>query len=372
MKIAFVYDRVNKFGGAERVLIALHEIWPKAPLYTAVYDRKRAKWANIFEVKTSFLNKLPFINYRHEILPLITSYSFESFNFEGYDVVLSITSSDAKGIITRPETCHISYCLTPTRYLWSGYVEYYRQPGFGIFDSLVRVGLSIFVPKMRNEDYILSFRPDKYIAISKSVNQRLKKYYRKESEIIYPPVDTDKFIPNENKSAGEYYLVVSRLVPYKRIDYVIDAFNETGLQLKIIGSGVSGTYLKKNAKRNIEFIDNNLTDAKLCWYYQNCIGLIFPGEEDFGISAVEAQSCGKPVFGYKKGGLCEIIIPGITGELFEEQTIKELISVLKSVTEKRYLSSLCRKNAVRFDKIKFQMKMKHAVYNFWNSWRNHK
>lgn len=373
MKIAFVYDRVNKFGGAERVLLALHEIWPEAPLYTAVYNRENAVWADDFRLIPSFLNKLPFSSTYHEIFALATPFVFETFDFREFDVVLSITSSDAKGIIVSPNTLHICYLLTPTRYLWNGYQDHLENPGFGALNPLVKGLMWFFSPFLRKWDYIAANRPDHYIAISKTVARRIKAYYKKKSDVIYPPVDIDSFHPRgisldsaRDKLAipgvfEEYFLIVSRLVPYKKIDYAIDAFNELGWKLKIIGNGIDDRRLRKMASGNIEFITSSLTDEKLCWYYQNCKGLIFPGEEDFGISAVEAQASGVPVIGINKGGLSEIIIPEVTGEVYDSYSKESLIAALKKFKQKKYLSSACRENATRFSKQNFQKIIKDTV-----------
>lgn len=368
MKIALVYDWINKFGGAERILLALHEIWPDAPLFTAVYDKTKAGWANVFKIYPSFISHISFLQDRHEILPLITPYIFESFNFDNFDVVISITSADAKSIITKPHVLHICYCLTPTRYAWSGYKDYMDKPGMGNLNLFARFFVKLFSNNLRSWDYIASSRPDMYIAISQTVKARICAYYKKDAELIYPPVDTNKFIPGNNKK-GDYYLIVSRLVPYKKIDYVIFAFNMLGWKLKIIGNGIDKKRLKKLARTNIEFIDDYLTDEKLCWYYQNCRALIFPGEEDFGLTAVEAQACGKPVIGYRDGGVGEIIIHGKTGELYDIADEKTLISVLKTFKAEKYSNFLCRQNSKRFEKLYFQNKMKGIVENCWNRWR---
>lgn len=365
MKIAFVYDRVNKFGGAERVLLALHEIWPEAPLFTAVYDPKKAKWADVFKVTPSFLRHISFFQSRHELLPLVTPLAFESFSFDNFDVVLSITSSDAKGIITKPGTLHICYCLTPTRYLWSNYQDYLSEPGFDGMNPVVRLFMKVFFPPLRRWDFIASHRPDFYIAISRTVADRIRIYYRQEAEVIYPPLDIDIFQPARDSTTGSYFLIVARLVPYKRIDYVISTSNKLGWQLKIIGSGIDEKRLKKLAKRNVEFIFGNLTDEKLCWYYQNCQALIFPGEEDFGITALEAQACGKPVVGINCGGISEAVIPGLTGELYNSQNEEALTASLKIFKQKKYLASLCRTNATRFAKKYFQKKMKETIESYW-------
>lgn len=376
MRIAFVYDWIDKFGGAERVLLALHEIWPEAPLFTAVYNKKKADWATVFKIKSSFLDKIPFSSKRHELFPTITPYVFESFNFDDFDVVLSITSSDSKAIITKPQTLHICYCLTPTRYLWSGYRDYLSEPGVGLLNPLARILMKTLLSSLRKWDYLSSNRPDKYIAISETVAQRIKNYYKKEAEVIYPPVDTNKFrprSPSHGRSPSghlpganqDYFLIVSRLVPYKKIDYVIAAFNRLGWPLKIIGSGIDEGRLHKLAKSNIEFITANLTDEKLCCYYQNCKALIFPGEEDFGLTSVEAQACGKPVIGLGRGGVGETIIAGQTGEIYTTPDKESLISVLNKFNGKTYSSSVCRKNAMRFSKIRFQQKVKTTVFAYW-------
>jgi len=368
MKIALVYDWINKFGGAERILLALHKIYPSAPLFTAVYDEVKADWAKDFDVRPSLINRLPFLQDRHEILPLITPYIFESFNFDNFDVVISVTSADAKGIITKPGTLHICYCLTPTRYIWSGYKDYTDEPGMGRLNLFARLFTKVFSHNLRSWDYLASSRPDLYIAISHTVATRIYTYYKRQAEVVYPPVDTDKFVPNNNKKR-DYYLVVSRLVPYKKIDYVVSAFNMLGWKLKIIGNGIDEKRLKKMARDNIEFIDGNLTDEKLCWYYQNCHALIFPGEEDFGLTAVEAQASGRPVIGYGRGGITEIVIAGKTGELYDAPDERTLISLLQTFKAEKYSSSLCRQNSKRFEKLYFQSRMKKMIENYWSRWK---
>ncbi|MBI3379895.1 glycosyltransferase [Candidatus Gottesmanbacteria bacterium] len=372
MKIAFVYDRVNKFGGAERVLLALHEIWPDAPLYTAIYNKKSGSWANKFKVIPSFLKDLPLSSTNHEIFPLTTPYAFESFDFRKFDVVLTITSSDAKGIITNPNTLHICYLLTPTRYLWNGYFDHLANPGFGKINPFVKTIMKIFTPVLRKWDFIASYRPDVYISISNTVAKRIKCYYKRSATLIYPPVETEKFVTPQKCNIGEFFLVVSRLVSYKKIDYVISTFKELGWNLKIIGSGIDKKRLKKISSKNIEFIDGSLTDEKLCWYYQNCRGLIFSGEEDFGISAVEAQACGKPVIALNKGGITEIIIPGVTGEIYNTADEDSLIHALNRFINKNYKMDDCRKNATRFSKQKFHKNIKIAIENYWKIWKTNK
>lgn len=353
MNIALVYDRVNKIGGAERVLLALHDIWPDAPLFTAVYDPKRAGWADVFRVHPSFLQHAPFARAHHELYPWLTPMAFESFSWDTYDVVLSITSAEAKNIITKPRTVHICYCLTPTRYLWSAKKEYEQS---GIAGKI----LQTFAPTLKKWDSVASSRPDYYLAISKRVENRIKMYYGRTVEgVIYPPVDTAMF--KEGSGMGDYFLCVSRLVPYKRVDIVIDAFNQLGWPLKIIGAGKSEALLKRLAKKNIEFVGGDLTDAKLVDYYQRCRAFVFSGEEDFGIVSLEAQACGKPVICYRQSGMAETVLEGKTGITFQEQTKESLIAALHAFAKGWYDSASCRKNAERFDMHRFKEEMKTAV-----------
>jgi glycosyltransferase involved in cell wall biosynthesis len=339
MKVALVYDRVNKWGGAERVLLSLHKIFPQADLYTSVYNEE-TKWAKIFKVHSSFLQNFPFAKKSHEIYPLLMPLAFESFNFEGYDLVISITSEAAKGIITGPETLHVCYLLTPTRYLWSGYQDYFRDP-------IIRYLTKPLIAYLRNWDLVASKRPDKIIAISTDVKKRIKKYYGIDSEIIFPPIFETEDKEEKKSKRGDYYLVVSRLVYYKRIDLAVKAFTKLGKPLKIVGTGGEIESLKKIAGPNIEFL-GYLTDEELSVYYKNCRALVFPGKEDFGLVMAEAQNFGKPVIAFKGGGALDIIIKGKTGELFEKQTEESLSKALKLFESKRYNTNQSRENAKRF------------------------
>src|SRR3990167_4163999 len=287
MKVALVYDRVNKWGGAERVLLALHKIFPDAPLYTSVYSAENSKWANVFNVKTSFLQSAKTLRQYNDLLALFMPVAFESFSFDEYDLVISVTSEAAKGIITKPGTVHICYCLTPTRYLWSGYEDYFSN-------KLLRFFSSGSVSYLRNWDKTASKRPDYYLAISKEVKKRIKKYYGKDSSIIFPPV----MFTNKHKTKSkpkDYFLLVSRLSSfsyYKKVDLAIKALNKTGLPLKIVGVGPLMNNLKSKSEKNIEFL-GELTDRELESYYQSCRALIFPGKEDFGLVMAEAISNGR-------------------------------------------------------------------------------
>jgi len=382
MKVALVYDRVNKWGGAERVLLALHEIWSQAPLFTSVYNSKTAGWAKVFpKIIPSFLQKFPWAKTSHEIFSPLMPIAFESLDLSGYDLIISVTSEAAKGVLTSPHQLHLCYCLTPTRYLWSGYDDYFKTEKSRRLSRLL-------ISYLRKWDKIAGQRPDGYVAISKTVQSRIKNYYHRESEVIYPPIDTDKFEIRNPKSesntkylpcsprgvagrqAGKilntkYFFVVSRLVKYKKVDLVIETFNRLGWNLKIAGTGRETNSLKTKAKNNIEFL-GQLTDQQLLSYYQNCEAVIFPQEEDFGITAVEAMAAGRPVIAYRAGGALEIVQEGLTGIFFNEQEPESLMAVLKSFRSDDFSPELIRQKALEFDQEKFKEKIRKFIDENWH------
>lgn len=364
MRVALIYDRVNKWGGAERVLVSLHELFPDAPLYTSVYNPETAPWARIFpKVIPSFLSGRAgscfagqkWVSRHHEWLAPLMPLAFESFDFSEYDLVISVTSEAAKGIITRPGTLHICYCLTPTRYLWSGYDEYFKCARGRLAQPAVSY--------LRTWDKIAAQRPDVMVAISQNVADRIKRYYGREAKIIYPPVELQstksqaqnfKQIQNTKFKIlnSGYFLIVSRLVPYKKVDLAVKAFNELGLPLVVVGTGSEENSLRKQSKSNIKFV-GQVSDDELARYYQGCRALIFPQEEDFGIVAVEAQAAGKSVIAYRAGGALETVIEGKTGMFFDEQTSEALAGVIKKFKPEDFNPVDCAKNSARFSKQKF-------------------
>lgn len=359
MKVALVYDRVNKWGGAERVLLALHKLFPSAPIFTSVYESGRAQWASKFIVKTSFLQKIPLARKSHEYLATFMPVVFESMTFDGYDVVISITSEAAKGIITKPETLHISICLTPTRYLWSGYKEYFKS-------NILKTIAYPAIMYLRRWDLFASQKADYIIAISKTVQDRVRFYYGRESTLIYPPLLLSSRSVKKVRSKG-YFLVVSRLVSYKRIDLAVCAANKLGYPLKIIGVGSEENNLRKIAGSTVEFL-GYVPDQELIYYYKHCKALIFPGLEDFGLTMVEAQSFGKPVVAFRGGGAKEIVVEGRTGEFFDEKNPKSLVKALKKFNKKRYNRDDCIENSMRFSfnnfKREFLSFLKKSVLEF--------
>ena len=348
MKIALVYDWLDSWGGAERVLLLFHKIFPTAPLYTSIYNSRRASWAKAFQVKTSFLQKMPLSQKKRRCYTPLFPVAFESFNFDQYDLVISISSLAAKGIITKPHTDHICYLLTPTRFLWNGQKDYFNDN----FQAEISKPVLCY---LRKWDKIAAQRPDQIIAISKTVAQRCQKYYqRKVNQIIYPPVDINKFNIGKKTTPqkSNFFLLISRLETYKKTDLAIKAFNDLGWNLKIVGQGTQLRKLKKIAKSNIEFL-GHLTDKQLLSYYQVCWGVIYPQEEDFGLVPLEAQACGKSVIAYGKGGAKETIIKDKTGVFFSPQNKNALIKTLLKFDANNYNKNNCRKNAEKFGEKKF-------------------
>ncbi len=343
MNVAIVYDWVNRNqGGAERVLKTLNEIWPKAPLYTSVYDQTTVKWADVFpEVKTSFVNKIPFSKKRaYWFYPLILI-GFEEFNFDDFDLVVSVTSGPAKAIITKPETKHICYCLTPP-------TRHFLEKKNLLFNFA------------KKEDYIIGQRPDYYLSTCKNVADRIKKYYQRDADIVYPGVNLNKFKYEDGQKIKDYFLVVSRLVKHKNVNLAVRAFNQVGWPLKIVGTGREEAKLKLTAKKNIQFL-GQVSDQELVKLYQQCKAVVFPQEEDFGLVPIEAQACGRPVIAYQGGGALETIIPSKTGEFFYPKTPAALIKKLKTFTHQKYSPDDCRKNAEKFSKKKFKKEFKSII-----------
>lgn len=356
MKVALVYDRVNKWGGAERVLLSILKLYPKAHLFTSVYEPQKAPWAKKFaRINTSFLQNIPHARSNHEYYALCMPLVFESFDFKNYDLVISVTSEAAKGIITRPETKHVCYLLTPTRYLWSGQKTYFSNP-------LLRSIASPAVSYLKYWDKRSAHRVDKLITISQEVNKRAKRYYGLDSDVIYPPYDESVFRASlgKPKKRNDNYLLVSRLVSYKKADLAIKAFNEMKLPLTVIGDGRERDYLESIAGETISFF-SSLTDSELATYYETSKALIFPQREDFGIVAVEAQAMGLPVIAFGKGGALETVIDGETGILFEKQTKKAIIDATRKFSRKRFKRSLITQNAKRFTEEKFLREFKKAI-----------
>lgn len=360
MKVALVHDHLAQDGGAERVLKAFSELYPEAPIYVMVYDEDRANdFFRQREVRTSFIQKIPLGIRRYQaFLPLMPT-AVEKYNLSEYDLVLSSTSMFAKGVITRPETLHIDYCHTPTRFLWTdshSYVEELR------YSTLIKKFIPPLLTYLRLWDRLAAERVDRFIANSKVVQKRIQKYYGQKSEVIYPPVDTRKF--RIEPKVDDYYLAGGRLVAYKRFDIVVHAFNRLGIKLKIYGDGPQLKSLQKIAKPNITFL-GRIRDKDMVECYSKAIAFINPQEEDFGLTVIESMASGRPVIAYKKGGALESVIDKVTGEFFAEQTWEALADKVVRFKPEDYHPHVVREHAEKFDTEKFKDNIKKYIDYAW-------
>lgn len=364
MKIALVHDYLVQNGGAERVLKCLTEIWPDAPIYTILYDKKKCLEFKNSQIRTSFLQKIPFAKNFHRLFPPLMMSAVEEFNLEYFDVVLSDSSSFAKNIITPPKTFHICYCHTPMRYAWDDCQCYTREFGF---PGWLKKIIPFFMNYIRIWDYFSSNGVDYFIANSKFVQGRIKKYYRRNSVVINPPVQVNEFYVTPKEELGKYFLMTGRMMKYKRIDLAIEVFNDLKLPLKIIGKKeVEYRNLKKIAGPTIEFL-GRVSEKKLREIYSKSQAFIFPQEEDFGIVAIEALASGRPVIAYKAGDIVEHIEDNKTGIFFEKQTKESLKRAIKKFQQLEFDGEYIRKTALSFSEEIFKDKIKKEIDKILNN-----
>jgi glycosyltransferase involved in cell wall biosynthesis len=357
MRVALVHDYLNQMGGAERVLMAFHEIFPTAPIYTSIYDPQRVDPAfQQMDIRTSFMQKLPFVKKHHQ--PFLPFYPFamETLDLRDYDLVLSSSSAFAKGIITKPHTMHICYCHTPMRWCWN-YEEYVEREHLG---KMTRSVLPFLITGLRVWDQTTAMRVDHFIANSPIVAERIHKYYRRGAVVIPPPVEVQRFPFDPLVEPADYFLIVSRLIPYKRIDLAIEACNRLQQPLVIIGGGRDEERLRKLAGPTIRFM-GRLSDQEVLHYYTHCRALLFPGEEDFGITPLEAQASGRPVIAYGAGGALASIVDGVTGVFFREQTVESLSEALATFNEQHFNPHIIRNHALEFDMPRFHRRILQFV-----------
>jgi glycosyltransferase involved in cell wall biosynthesis len=324
VRIAIVHDWLTGMRGGEKVLEILCELYPAARLYTLLHrEGSCSKVIESMPIRTSFLQHLPSSSTRYQyylpIFPLVV----ESLDLRAFDLVISSSHAVAKGVVRRHDAVHVCYCHTPMRYIWDQYEQYF---GAGRSSLPVRLGMKLIRPYLQRWDISTTKNVTSFLANSQNVRERILRIYGRDSHVVYPPVDIDRF--SLTPGIGEYYLIVSALVPYKRIDIAIAAFNRTGEKLVVVGTGSEESKLKRMAGRNIQFA-GWVCDHQLRNYYQNCRALIFPGEEDFGIVPVEAMACGKPVIAFGRGGVLESVIDGVTGVFFKSQTESSLVEAIQ-------------------------------------------
>ncbi len=356
---ALVHDYLAQSGGAERVAAALHGLFPAAPLYTSVYDAKATlPCFSEMDVRTSFLQR-PFLSSRrfHKLALSFYALAFEQFDLTGYGLVISSSSGFAKGVITSPETCHICYCHTPARFAW-------RQHDYLLQSRLTRLlapWMRGMISGLRQRDFNSAQRVDYFVANSHNVAGRIRKHYRREADaVIYPPVETRRFRPAPPDEIGDHFLVVSRLVGYKRIDLAIEACNRLQVPLRVVGVGPERRALRRLAGPTIQFL-GRLSDAQVAQEYARCRALIFPGEEDFGLTPVECMASGRPVVAYGRGGALETVTAGRTGVFFEEQTPEAVMEALQAVAAMPVIPEVLQAEAFRFDASVFAQRMSEFV-----------
>ncbi|MBF6592098.1 MAG: glycosyltransferase [Ktedonobacterales bacterium] len=355
MRIALVHDYLTQMGGAERVLLAFHDLFPEAPIYTSLYEPGAVDPRfREMEIHTSFMRRLPGARRHHRWLLPLYPYAFDHLDLRAFDLVLSDSSAFAKGVLTRPDALHICYCHTPMRWAWN-YEDYIERERLS---PTARLLLRPLVSRLRLWDYASAARVDYFIANSPAVGARIAKYYRRESVVIPPPVDTTRFQPAHEHE--RYFLLVSRLVPYKHIDIAVEAFSRNGLPLRIIGAGRDAGRLRKLAARNVRFL-GHLPDDDVCRQMARCRALIFPGEEDFGLTPIEAQACGRPVIAYAGGGALTSIVEGSTGLFFAEQTADALMRAVARFDDAYFDPEAIRRHAEEFETQRFLRRISHFI-----------
>ncbi|MEK7123374.1 MAG: glycosyltransferase [Patescibacteria group bacterium] len=361
MKVALVHDFLTRFGGAERVLLALHKMFPDAPIYALLFDEKTREYFPNAEIRPSFIQKFPkFLRNRPKFLAPFCPTAVETFDLRDFDLVISSSSAFAKGIIVRPKTTHICYCHSPARFVHDYYHDYLKD--LGAF--FPKWPVKILAHYLRIWDKTSADRVDYFIANSKATGQRIKKYYKTEAAVIYPSV-ANVWSPGLQtlKSPKEnYFLIVSQLTPYKRIDIAIEAFNKMNFPLCIIGDGPDKKRLQKIAGVNVKFL-GWLPEEEKWRHLENCEALIFPGEDDFGIVLVEAMACGKPVLALRAGGALETIIEGETGEFFDELSPEILAAGVKRLKEnaRKYDKEKIIARASEFSEERFEKEIKEFI-----------
>jgi glycosyltransferase involved in cell wall biosynthesis len=361
MKVAIVHDWLTNPGGAEKVVLTFAKAYPDAPIFTSVYDPAGCPGFEKLDVRTTYLQKIPLAKQKHQFFPILRSNAFRKLDLSEYDLVLSSSSADAKAIQVKPGAIHICYCHTPTRYYWSHYEEYVKQPGFGKLDPMIRPVIPPMVKLMRKYDLEAASRVTYFIANSTEVKHRIKTYYHRDSAVLYPPVDTKMFNLGTGKREG--FIVVGRQVPYKRIDLAVAACSKLGLPLTVIGDGSEHHTLQSMAGPTVRFL-GRAPDDVLAKELAKAQALIFPSFEDAGITPLDAMASGTPVIAYGQGGVLDSVVPGKTGMFFDSQTTESLMGALKAFNPDDFDAQEIRAHAEQFDESIFIQKLHKLVDQF--------
>lgn len=365
-RIAIIHDWLTTMGGAEPVVLEIHRLFPKAPIYTSVYDTEKMPAFKGIDVRTTYLQtKLPkALRFKHVLWPTLRAKAFRALDLSEFDIIISSSSAEAKAVRkTRPGQIHIAYVHTPPRYYWSHAEEFRKEFRFGVFTPFIRPLIPHLVKKMRALDLESSKDIDVFVANSAVTQQRIKECYGKPSTVIHPPVDVDRFTPPP-KGERSGYIVWGRHVPYKRFDLAIQACNKLGAPLTVIGTGPDTDRLRSLAGRTVTFT-GRVSDEELVQRAQAAKAFLFPNEEDFGIAAVEALAAGTPVIAYKKGGALDIVQEGETGVFFEEQAVDSLVKAMQRFETMKFLPATLHRKAKRFDKGFFATKFAKVVRDAW-------
>lgn len=354
MRVALAHEYFAAWGGAEHVARELHRLWPEAPVYTLFAEGRHADALRGWDLRTSWLQRLPLSDGRHRLLLPLIPRAVESIAVEPADVLISSSSAFIKGLRVPDGTRHICYCHAPTRYLWDWSEQYVRDE----VPLPLRPIASATLARMRDWDVAAAHRVDRFIANSRTVRDRILRFYEREADVVYPPVDVASFKVRDERE--DFYLVVSRLVRYKNVDVAVQAFNTLGLRLKIVGEGRDRGRLERLAKDHVEFLGRQ-PDAQVRELLAVARGLVFPAEDDFGIACVEALASGRPVIALARGGATEIVEDGLTGMLFDEPTPQALIEAVRRAEATRFDPEQLRESARRFDVSVFRERLRRIV-----------
>ncbi len=356
MRLTLVHDWLNQIGGAEDVLATLVDMYPQSPVFTSIYAPGSMPDAyRNWDIRTSWLDLLPAIHTHHQPYLPLYPLAWNRLDLSAYDVILSNKSGFCHGVKHDDNTVHICYCLAPTRYVWQ-LESYIAREGLG---PLVETALKPLVAVLKRWDYDAAQRVDHFIAISSEIQGRIKTYYDRNSVVIYPPVDTRRFdVPAAEPE--DYFLVVSRLIPYKRIDLAVQAATRLNLPLKVGGRGRDLDRLKALAGPSVEFL-GFVPDAELPGLMARAQAFIFPGLEDFGITPVQSQAAGRPVIAYGGGGALDTVIPGVGGEHFHAITVESLAEVMATFDATRYDPAAMKQHAAQFDRSLFMQQIGNFV-----------